>query len=517
MDHIAARFILKRCFSVPAFLFLIGVFYACSENEIEKNTALPPETPDSVPTSIQLSPESVILGTWGDTSNFVAQVKDQFGNQMSGISVTWTTSDNTIVQIGSNGQVSSLRSGIALVKATIGAIQAEATVDVKLQLNSQCSIPTGAPSRGPVAGMPTFIRIENACDVRSPRFGTMVAPGNFSGSGYQDLIIMSSSFPPATRGGEVFYWRNLGGRYVDATEEMIGSSLVVADHPRQMEIADLNGDGIPDLFVAQTGYDTDPFDGAPDLLFLSQSGRMPEVGSNKLQPYEKNSYSHASASGDIDCDGDIDLFLASGGGMHGVQTHHLFINNGSGNFIAQDSRLPPDIKPPGLRFVSSTFCDLDNDGDLDLYLGGNENNKDLILLNDGFGNFRHAPANMFPPTRYGDKGNTVDVRCVDINGNGMMDLIINYANEEYHWEATARGGFNIWLNRGDLKFEDVTAQIVPNEVVNDWIWWTVPVDFNNDGWPDIFAKTNSGKDVIYINQGSGLLHPWPHLGITYRG
>jgi hypothetical protein len=114
---------------------------------------------------------------------------------------------------------------------------------------------------------------------------------------------------------------------------------------------------------------------------------------------------------------------------------------------------------------------------------------------------------MFPPSRFGSTGNTVDVRSVDINGDGMMDLIINSANEAYHWESTAKGGFNIWLNRGNLRFEDVTADLAPNEVVNDWIWWAVPVDFNGDGWPDIFAKSNAGKDMLYINQGGGPFIP----------
>lgn len=485
---------------------LILISFGCSENEIEQSSppTPPEEKAESIPTTIHITPESAVLGSWGETINFAAQVKDQFGNQISASRLVWSSSDTTIARVGVTGLVTSFKPGDVKIKVVLNSLYAEAPVEIRLQMNDLCRQPAGAPGRGAVAGLPTFTRIENAFDVQPPRYGmTMVAPGDFSGSGFQDLIIMSSSFPPATRGGEVFYWRNLGSRYIDATEEMLGSSTVIADHPRQMEIADLNGDGTPDLFVAQTGYDTDPFDGAPDLLFLSQGGQMPEVGSTNLQPYEKNSYSHASASGDIDCDGDIDLFSGSGGGMHGVQTHHLYVNNGAGKFFAEDNRLPADIKPPGLRFVSSTFCDLDNDGDQDLYLGGNENNGDVVLLNDGYGNFRHAPMDMFQPSRYGNKGHTVDVRCVDINGNGMMDMIINEANEDYHWESTARGGFNIWINKGNLIFENVTADAVPNEVVNDWIWWTAPVDFNADGWPDIFAKSNAGRDMIYINQGNG--------------
>src|SRR5690606_17027045 len=147
---------------------LILLFFGCSENEIEQTPPpkAPLETAESVPTSIHINPESVVLGTWGETFNFTAQVKDQFGNQMSATQVVWNSSDNTIARIGSNGKVTSIKPGNIKIKVSFNSLFAEALLEVKLQMNSQCPGPSGSPVRGVVAGLPSFIRIENAFDVQ---------------------------------------------------------------------------------------------------------------------------------------------------------------------------------------------------------------------------------------------------------------------------------------------------------------------------------------------------------------
>lgn len=452
-------------------------------------------------TSISLSPDSLVVGTWGDTARFATTVRDQNGNAMSGFSVTWASSDTSVARVDASGRVTSRKAGQAMISASIEGLKAERKIAVMLQMNARCKVPTGFPTKGGVAGSPSFVRASQAFDVQSPRYGMKeIAPGDFDGDGDQDIMVFSSNFPPAVRAGEVLFWRNVGGNFVEATSEAFGDAKVVADHTRHIEIADLNGDRLLDVFAAQHGYDTSPWDGAPDLLILSQGGgKVREVSATNLSPYEKNNYTHASAAGDIDCDGDVDLFAGSGGGMHGSQSHHLYVNSGTGSFTAEDARIP-DVKIYDVILTSALLCDFDRDGDPEMYLGGSHDTEDRLLVNDGFGKFRAAPPGVRFPKRYGITGNTVDLHCSDVNRDGWMDLVIAGANKEYGTDA-ARGGFDVWINRGDLRFENATASLVPNEVVQDWNWRAFPTDFNADGWPDIFAKSNVGRDKLYINQG----------------
>lgn len=268
---------------------ILSLLAGCQGDSPTQSSPPPPapiQPPAPNATTVSVSPDSVVLGAAGDTARFTATVKDQNGNSMTGLTIVWSSSDTTVVQVSSIGLVTTAKPGTAMISATIGSLKAASKVAVKLQMNARCRIPTGTPVKGAVAGLPSFARASQGFNVQSPRYGMQeTANGDFDGDGDEDLIVLSSNFPPAVRAGHVLFWRNVGGTFVEATAAAFGSARPVADHPRQIEIADLNGDRILDVFAAQHGYDTHPFDGAPDLLFLSQGGgSVREAGATSLIP-----------------------------------------------------------------------------------------------------------------------------------------------------------------------------------------------------------------------------------------
>ena len=79
--------------------------------------------------SIAVTPETATLAI-GDTQPFIVTARDQAGNAMTGVNVTWTSSDEAVGTIDANGAFVALAEGTATVTATAGNITEEATVTV---------------------------------------------------------------------------------------------------------------------------------------------------------------------------------------------------------------------------------------------------------------------------------------------------------------------------------------------------------------------------------------------------
>ena len=93
-------------------------------------------------------------------------------------------------------------------------------------------------------------------------------------------------------------------------------------------------------------------------------------------------FAGGAAAGDIDNDGDIDIFITRGDTLPNL----LFINDGSGNFTDQADiaglALPKD-GTANYKLSGPSLADLDGDGDLDLFIGGVDNDPSLIFRNNG--------------------------------------------------------------------------------------------------------------------------------------
>ncbi len=171
-------------------------------------------------------------------------------------------------------------------------------------------------------------------------------------------------------------------------------------------------------------------DGYQDLLILNNEG-----GKNKMYHnlgngnYEAVSNvitsnggrSVASTWGDIDNDGDLDLFISNSGNVN----NDLFVNNGAGVFVKVTTG---EIVTDGGHSHGASFADIDKDMDLDLYVANDQGNK-FLYLNNGSGVFTKV-LDDFSVSNY---GLSFGAAFSDLDGDGDMDLITSsHSNQKAH-------------------------------------------------------------------------------------
>ncbi len=195
---------------------------------------------------------------------------------------------------------------------------------------------------------------------------------------------------------------------------------------------------------------------------------------------EKGETSAGVSLGDIDRDGDLDIVLAKG--RHWPLDNLILRNDGKGNFTT--GKLPAAAD----RTYSAALADLDGDGSLDLVVSNDRPDRKVIYLNDGRGNYRTAGTFGRPEwsTRY--------ITVADLNGDGRPDIIV--ANRSSNPDKPVpcfvclndgKGGFP-----SEIPLPTQSATII------------VAVDLDGDGKIDLVVPhRDGGQSLIFWNDGTG--------------
>ena len=189
-----------------------------------------------------------------------------------------------------------------------------------------------------------------------------------------------------------------------------------------IEVADVNRDGLEDFFI---GGSKDH----PSRIFIQTSNgdfrQMPEPALAKDSASEDVS----AAFFDADKDGDLDLYVGSGGyefaENDAALQQRLYLNDGKGNFTKKENALPQILVSAGCVKAA----DIDGDGDVDLFVGGRIipgkyplAPRSYILINDGKGVFTDATSTVCPAVERA--GMVTDAVWTDLNKDGSADLIV---------------------------------------------------------------------------------------------
>jgi hypothetical protein len=247
------------------------------------------------------------------------------------------------------------------------------------------------------------------------------------------------------------------------------SSPAVGTNPGAVAMADLNGDGIPDLAVANiNGNNVNVLLGNGDGTFTALSG-APSTGS------EPNSIVAADFNGD----GILDLAVANSGS----NTVTLLLGNGDGTFTLKSS--PGTGSGP----TSVTAADFNGDGIMDLAVA-NINDADVtVLLGNGDGTFTAATGT---PPATGVK--PFWIASGDWNGDGKADLVVTNSG------ATAgSNGLTVLLGNGDGTFSASASPSTGNHPI-----FVAVGDFNGDGNADLAVTNYTDKSItILLGDGTG--------------
>ncbi len=237
--------------------------------------------------------------------------------------------------------------------------------------------------------------------------------------------------------------------------------------------ADYDGDGYADLYVTQSGR------GQSNRLFHNRGDGTFEDVTAAADVGIGNAAGACMHSiwGDVDNDGDLDLYVVKWG-----DANTLFRNEGGGRFVDISKQAGVDFWGYG---NAATFFDYDRDGHLDILLG-----------------------NYFADTIADEK-----------TGSLVRNDLWNPASTKIMHETfthAANGGRNVlYRNRGDGTFEDVTTAV--GMTFHGWTLSVGAGDLNNDGWPDLYIANDFGPDEYYLNTGATEQPPKFRLVIDPRG
>lgn len=325
-----------------------------------------------------------------------------------------------------------------------------------------------------------------------------------------------------TQTGTVVIMSFAGGQPVDVTSRFTNGPQPSIICPSELYIADYNGDGRKDIAVIDTGIDFDPWTGSQQHFLMSgPDGRLTNKDVGPL------TYAHASATADIDNDGDLDLFI--GGERPGTLSPYILVNDGHGNFTVDRDLLPSFVTEmpytPGTSYAyaGSVFIDANKDDHQDLVLIQKFDTKaSILLLNDGTGSFANSAPIELPPGVYGPGSSTngigkgtqnwTNVKA-DLNRDGYEDLILS---QEYMDMSAgifyAGGRLQILLNNQGQGFVDASHLLVGDALpfANGYNYFDPHVtDINGDGWVDLVVAVahNSSIDSsrVFMNDGTGRL------------
>ncbi|GAB3335519.1 VCBS repeat-containing protein [Larkinella ripae] len=222
-----------------------------------------------------------------------------------------------------------------------------------------------------------------------------------------------------------------------------------------------------------------------NVKFVHQEPEYIDFNQQKLLPHKLSQYGPTLAVGDVNGDGLDDLFI---GGSR-TQKGQFLIQTAAGKLVPQDL-LPGasgETKPE--EDMGALLFDADGDGDLDLYVasGGFESDantaayQDRFYANDGKGRFSLS-ALALPQNRISKSC----VKAADYDRDGDLDLFVGgrVVPNQYPRPVSS------FILRNDSKpgqpkFTDVTKTVAPGlqniGLVCDALW----TDTDNDGWPDL--------------------------------
>jgi len=273
-------------------------------------------------------------------------------------------------------------------------------------------------------------------------------------------------------------YRHVENEFNDFQREPLIPHKLSTEGPK-IARGDVNGDGLQDLYIGGAK------ESAGKLFIQTASGNFKSTNEQVFEA-AKISEDVGAAFFDADGDGDLDLYVVSGGNEYSPQApallDRLYLNNGRGDFTPSVNALP--------KFYDSGSCvapgDFDGDGDTDLFVGSRSipweyglTPTSYLLENNGKGKFSIVTEKYAPELAHA--GMVTDAKWLDFNKDRKLDLVV-----VGEWMPVS-----LFQNTGN-GLANVTEKV---GLAKSNGWWNCVIveDLNKDGYADLVAG-NLGKN-----------------------
>lgn len=276
------------------------------------------------------------------------------------------------------------------------------------------------------------------------------------------------------------YENNGTGEFSDITQ-WAGISNELND-TRGAIALDINNDGWLDVYGVNWGQ--------PNEMYVNRgTGQMQRVHRGADGPDGDTSAKQGVTAADFDNDGDIDIYVS-----RREADNWLFVNDGNGYFSERAAEYDVDV---GGRTNGATFADINNDGDLDLFVvnyapSGGPLPPLYVFHNNGDGTFTDKTE------EYNITASAYSVSFGDVDNDADLDMFLLY-NDEKQPGATPR----VYLNNGQGQFSAITCGVeVPAKDARAAAFG----DIDNDGDLDIYIACKHGHNWLLRNDSSNSNH-----------
>ena len=316
-----------------------------------------------------------------------------------------------------------------------------------------------------------------------------------NGDGYLDLLVT------ALGKGTRLFLNDGKGHF----KEAVDSGLIQRFGSRTMALADVEGNGSLDLYVAN--YRTTTARDSPIGVKVKKVGGKWEVPPDYRERFVAESSSHGNLA--LLELGEPDILYHNDG--HG---HFEPVSWTGGRFLDEDGK--PLTSPPLDWGLSAMFRDLNGDGLPDLYVCNDYFTPDRVWINQGKGIFRAVPSLAFRKTCYA----AMAVDFADINRDGFDDIFVTEMLSRDHvrrmvqhsllemlpvpswgWGWTMGEGTRpvqvmrntLSLNRGDGTYAEIAQY--SGVQASEWSWGLLFCDVDLDGYEDLLIANGHGRDL----------------------
>ena len=285
--------------------------------------------------------------------------------------------------------------------------------------------------------------------------------------------------------------------------------------------ADVNQDGLLDIYVCRGGYKQDE-KSRTNLLYINR-GDFRFVEQAAEFGLADSGFSMQSSFFDYDNDGDLDIYIMNHPWEYDLKLNErldrrknpseeardkLYRNNGDGTYqeVAKEAGIVNYAHGLGIATV-----DLNNDGWIDIYVANDLMEPDFLYFNQGDGTFKESIKEATGHVSFYSMG----VDAQDVNNDGLQDVFTTEMLPiDYKKSKTSMAQMNVekfrgmldlglhhqymhnsfHLNQGNNRFSEISQMLGMSKT--DWSWSCLLSDFDNDGLKDAFIA-NGYKREIY--------------------